>query len=162
MDTKITTMRGDDRLARAVFVELALGIAARTPSRALRRSMRARVLRRVNRNAAPPGTWTVHAPDSRWRELAPGVDFRIMRVDRATGRMTAFVRMRSGSRFDAHEHTSAESCFVVEGGIRIGALTLNRGDLHCAQAGTRHEPTVSDHGALLVVHGAVPAEHCGA
>ena len=156
MHGKITNLRGEGHIAGSVFVQLAL--AAKPGAPKCLESLRARVLGKAGEMVAPPGTTTRRAATVHWWRVSEGVEFKVMRSDRARGLMTAFVRMSAGSSFQAHDHPLTEHCYVIEGAVRIGSHRLACGDLHVAQAGSSHEPTISDDGALLIVHAALPAE----
>jgi anti-sigma factor ChrR (cupin superfamily) len=156
MQYKVTDLRNDGRIAGSVFVQLALAALPRSPTSL--ESLRARVLGRAGEALAPPGTTTRRATAVHWWRVSPGVEFKVMRTDRKRGTMTAFVRMEAGASFQAHDHPLIEHCFVIEGEIRVGTHRLVRGDLHVAEAGSSHEPTYSEHGALLIVHAALPVE----
>ena len=156
MHDKVTNLRGEGHVAGSVFVQLALAAVPRSPT-CLER-LRARVLGQANEMLPPPGTATRRAATVQWWRVSPGVEFKVMRSDRARGLMTAFVRMSPGSSFEAHDHPLVEHCYVIEGEVRIGAHRVAQGDLHVAEAGSRHEPTISDNGALLIVHAAMPGK----
>jgi anti-sigma factor ChrR (cupin superfamily) len=157
---RVVPLRDDGRIGRAVFLRLALAIEARELCAERLACLRARVSCNARVVPAPAGTYTRRAADNTWRPLAAGVDVKLLSRDVARGRMTAFIRLQPGAIFDAHEHAQTEECLVLEGEIHIGTHRLCEGDLHVAGAGTRHAPTWSPGGALLLVHAALPATEC--
>jgi hypothetical protein len=155
---RVVPLRDDGHAAHGVFIQLALALAPRVPAGVGGERLRARVRGSAGTVPAPMGTHTVRAGDGSWRPVASGVDIKLLRASR--GRMTAYIRMRAGAFFDAHEHPLPEECLVIEGDICIGSHRLAAGDLHYASAGTRHAATHSSGGALLLVHAALPPAPC--
>jgi len=159
-DARVLPLHDEARVARALFKRLALAVDARPLAASEHRRLRERVLRGARECRAPPGTHTLRVADSGWRPMGEGVDFRLLHTDLARGTMTAFVRLRPGSTFEAHDHPVTEECLVLEGEIRIGTHRLVAGDMHVADRGTRHDTTRSEAGALLWVRAALPAGLC--
>lgn len=159
-DARVLPLHDDARVARAVFKRLALAVDARPLAASEDRRLRERVLRRSREARPPGGTRTSRAADAAWQPLGEGVDFRLLHADAERGTMTAFVRLRPGATFDAHDHPTTEECLVIEGEIRIGSHHLVAGDMHVADGGTRHDTTRSERGALLWVRAALPDGLC--
>lgn len=161
-DARVLPLLDEAHVAHVLFKRLALAVDARPLAPSEHRRLRERVLRRSREVRAPCGTRTLRVSESDWHPLCAGVDFRLLHTDTARGTTTAFVRMRPGSTFEAHDHSCTEECLVLEGEIRIGSHRLVAGDMHVANGGTRHDVTRSDAGALLWVRAALPADTCHA
>lgn len=134
-----------ERLAGA----LEIGQGSVACNNRLRKSMLKRVLAAI----PPPDTRTVRADSLAWSELVPGVTIKLLRVNHDARNMTAYIRMKPGSKFGAHRHSQSEECLVLEGEIFIGAHRLHAGDMHIAGAGTEHATVTSPRGALMLVRG---------
>lgn len=158
----VLPLRDDGDAGRAVFLHLALAIEARELCAAKVARLRTRVRAGARAAPAPAGTFTLRAADNTWRPLAAGIDIKLLSRDGARRRMTAFIRMLPGATFDTHDHPQTEECLVLEGEIHIGTHRLGQGDLHVAGEGTRHAPTWSPVGALLLIHAALPPSGCAA
>jgi quercetin dioxygenase-like cupin family protein len=123
-----------------------------------RESLRERILQRIGA-LPPPGTFTIRAAESQWRRISEGVEIRIVRREKATGRQTVMFRLQPGSVVVAHGHTQEEECLVLEGEIEIGGHVLRKGDLHIARPGACHAPITTRTGALLWVTSEIPPPH---
>lgn len=142
-----------------VAVAAALSDAVRPAEFGMRQreALRERILTRIS--AAPPGTFTIRAAESQWRRISTGVEIRIVRREKATGRQTVMFRLQPGSVVVAHGHTQEEECLVLEGEIEIGGHVLRKGDLHIARPGACHAPITTRVGALLWVTSEIPPPH---
>jgi anti-sigma factor ChrR (cupin superfamily) len=136
-----------------VYQRLAGALTCGAGQTACDSSLRTSLLSRVLDEIPPPGTRTVRATTGAWREVMPGVTIKLLRVDRETSNMTAFVRMERGAVYVAHQHSQSEECLVIEGEILIGSHCLHAGDMHVASAGSEHATVTSPRGALLLVRG---------
>lgn len=124
---------------------LAAAVVPLEPPPARAAAMRARLLEALR--PAPSRFLTVRAADGAWIPIAPKIAVRMLDDD---GAMQAFLlRLDPGGRLPAHEHAEEESCLVLEGSVRIGAMQVHAGDYHVAPAGSSHGEMSSDGGALL-------------
>jgi anti-sigma factor ChrR (cupin superfamily) len=149
------SMPAADVLDPALVRSLAAAIAPAQLSQADRDGMRARIMRRV-RDDAPPGTATIRAADMQWQTVGPGVELKILRVDRERNDQTVLIRMQPGAVVVGHTHTQEEECFVLEGEVFIGGHRLGQGDMHVARPGVKHEPIHAPLGALLMIRSEMP------
>jgi anti-sigma factor ChrR (cupin superfamily) len=146
-----------DSILDADLIEaLADGLAPVELSTAERERMRAQILKRV---AAMPasGMVTVRAHEGVWRDLAPGVQIKMLREDSATSTMSYFVRMEPAARVPVHSHTQEEHCLVLEGEVSIGEHVMRRGDWHVALPGSTHGDFWSKNGCLLFIRSEIRA-----
>lgn len=117
-------------------------------------AIRSRLMQRV-RHAATPRLTTIQAEDGEWRPFLPRV--RIKTLQQTGQSMSYLLRLEPGAILVPHEHPQDEECFVLEGEVRFGDIVARAGAYHLAPKGLAHEAIVSDTGALLYLHGAIPA-----
>ncbi len=99
--------------------------------------------------AAPEiGATTIRSGEEGWFGWGPGVEKKVLHVDRAAGFESYLLRMAAGARLPAHEHGATEECLMLEGEITIGDLRLAAGDYHVVAAGTGHPEIISETGAV--------------
>jgi len=90
------------------------------------------------------------AARSDWRSAGfAGVEVRELSVDPDGSFVTMLIRMAPGASYPAHEHGGAEDCYVLQGDLVIGDLTLSTGDFQRMEAGTRHPVQRTERGCLL-------------
>lgn len=138
-----------------VVQRLAAAIAPAELAQADRDAMHSRILRRIEEQA-PPGTFTLRAADMKWVSAGPGVDVKILRMDRDRNDQTVLIRMQPGAVVVGHRHTQEEECLVLEGEVFIGNHRLGQGDMHIARPGVAHAPIHAPRGALLMIRSEMP------
>jgi quercetin dioxygenase-like cupin family protein len=121
-----------------------------------RQQLRQRVLKHAGESATPDGTFTLRASQGRWVQLSPGVEVRVLRLDKAGGTHTSLFRMQPGGQIPAHRHSKDEEFFVLQGECHIGALKLSAGDAHTAPAGSQHGIVTTRTGVLVMLRGEYP------
>jgi putative transcriptional regulator len=90
------------------------------------------------------------AAEASWRDTpVPGLQVRILSIDRRAGRYAALMRMAPGGRFPAHHHDGPEECLVLEGDVRDGEITLHAGDYQYSPAGSDHGELTTEGGCLV-------------
>jgi anti-sigma factor ChrR (cupin superfamily) len=107
----------------------------------------------------PPSTFTIRAADMRWVSVGPGVEVKVLRMDRERNDQTVLIRMQPGSIVVGHRHTQEEECLILEGEVYIGDYRLGPGDMHVARPGAVHAPIRAPHGALLMIRSEMPPQH---
>jgi anti-sigma factor ChrR (cupin superfamily) len=98
-----------------------------------------------------PAPLSVRANEGEWRELAPGIEFKKLFVDKANDALTGLYRLAPGATIEAHRHRGHEQTYILQGDCRVGDLAFGPGDFHCAPAGTEHEALSTDNGVLLLI-----------
>ncbi len=141
----------------ALIEQMARAVAPVELSAADRASLHARILARIQA-AAPPGTFTIRAADMLWIAAGPGVEVKVLRMDRERNDQTVLIRMQPGAVVVGHGHTQEEECLVLEGEVFVGGLRLSEGDMHVANPGARHPPITAPHGALLLIRSEIPPQ----
>ena len=137
---------------------LATAIAPVELSQADRDSMHERIMARVA-DAPPARTYTVRINEGAWIPAGPGVEIKVLRMDREQNSQTVMIRMQPGSQIVPHRHNQEEECLVLEGEILIGEHRVCAGDMHIAAPGARHPPIFAPRGALLCIRSEVPPQH---
>jgi anti-sigma factor ChrR (cupin superfamily) len=140
-----------------VVQRMAAAIAPAELAQADRDAMHSRILRRIEEEA-PPGTFTLRAADMKWVSAGPGVDVKILRMDRDRNDQTVLIRMQPGAVVVGHRHTQEEECLVLQGEVFIGNHRLRQGDMHVARPGAVHAPIRSPRGALLMIRSEMPPQ----
>lgn len=79
----------------------------------------------------------------------PGIETKTLFVDKATGSVTALIRMAPGARLPDHEHPLAEQSFVLEGVLADDDGVCTAGNFVWRPAGSRHQAWSPD-GALVL------------
>ncbi|MEW5863892.1 MAG: cupin domain-containing protein [Pseudomonadota bacterium] len=75
-----------------------------------------------------------------WQQTRfPGVEAKILLVDRETGLLTALMRMAPGAKLPDHEHVLIEQTYVLAGSLVCGEGECRAGDFVWRPAGSRHE-----------------------
>lgn len=79
------------------------------------------------------------AHEGEWVEPGiPGVSFKKLYSDRATGYATMLVRMQPGASYPVHRHAGHEECYMLEGEVSSGDLQLFAGDYQRMAGNTLH------------------------
>ena len=144
-----------------LFDPVVTRLACAVPSLAPRAETKAALLKRIADQKSPTTTHPAQAPtgfffqkasDAPWKPTGtPGVDIRIMYVDKVRQRVTACLKMAPGHRYPHHAHPGVEEVFVLEGDLRLGDTVLRPGDYQRAEGGTHHEDQYSESGCLILI-----------
>ncbi len=138
-----------------VAARMAAALLPADLTQAQRDTMLGRILQRID-DEAPPGTMTIRSAEMQWQNAGPGVEVKVLRMDRSRNDQTVLIRMRPGSVVVGHRHTQEEECWVIEGEVFIGSHRLGQGDMHVASPGVVHSPIHAPHGALLMIRSEMP------
>ena len=93
---------------------------------------------------------TVRAAEGRWTTVAPGV--RSKKLNKDARRVSFLLEFEPLAMLPAHDHEGGEDSFVIRGSCRIGALALETGDFHHADARSHHGDIIaSEEGCLLLI-----------
>jgi anti-sigma factor ChrR (cupin superfamily) len=111
--------------------------------------LRERVLSRIHALAAPSAALRTVRADEGWTEFAPGIRFKMLYRDEVSGTSSLLARLDAGVTMPEHTHKGVEECYVVEGELTYGDLTIRAGDYHVAAGGAQHVPMTTSTGALV-------------
>jgi anti-sigma factor ChrR (cupin superfamily) len=137
---------------------MAGAIAPAELSQSDRESLHDRIMARISAEP-PPRTYTVRANEGAWIPVGPGVELKVLRMDRKANSQTVLFRMQPGSQIVPHPHNQEEECLVMEGEILVGDHRVGTGDMHIAMPGAKHPPIVAPRGALLCIRSEIPPQH---
>lgn len=86
----------------------------------------------------------------------PGVESKVLLVDRSTGVTTALMRFAPGARLPDHEHMMIEQTWVIEGSLVCGEGECKAGEFVWRPAGSRHEAWGGPQGGLMLAMFQIP------
>jgi anti-sigma factor ChrR (cupin superfamily) len=139
------------RAIQETVADLAWAVPMVNPPASLRERLLARVAAEKAAPFVSPALLSVRSDEGEWREIAPGVEFKKLFVDKAKDLLTGLYRLAPGATIEAHRHRGHEQTYILEGDCRVGDLMLGAGDFHCAQAGSLHETLSTVNGTLLLI-----------
>ena len=89
-------------------------------------------------------------PNQPWEKTAyAGIEQKTLLVDKASGLITALMRMAPGARLPDHQHVKIEQTYVLEGSIIDDEGEVKKGDFVWRPKGNRHVAR-SPNGALVL------------
>jgi anti-sigma factor ChrR (cupin superfamily) len=111
---------------------------------------RAKVMEAIRNVPGSHESRTVRAEEGKWSTIAPGARMKVL--SKESGRMTFLIDLDPHATVPEHDHEGGEDSYVVRGSCRIGALGLDTGDFHHADATAHHGDVVaSADGCLLLL-----------
>lgn len=102
-----------------------------------------------------PGSRTVDTGEGTWESLGPGIERKLVLVERESGKSSYFIRMRAGAKLPPHRHRQNEYCVVLEGEIEIDGERIANGAFHFVPEGVPHPLLTARTDALFFIHGAL-------
>lgn len=93
----------------------------------------------------------VRSSEGEWKTISEGVSVKKLFADTNKGTVTSLFRFKPGAHAPRHMHAGNEQCLIVEGDFHFGNETFGPGDYTCALAGSVHEDTYSENGAVLLI-----------
>ena len=125
-------------------VEIASSAIGETPSPGVRDALLTRI--------AAPSNHTITAADGAWVETpVPGVQMKILAIDRARDRVTMLLKGEPGARYPAHRHSGPEECYVISGSLIVEGQVLRAGDFHHAEGESDHAEAWTDEGMEVLL-----------
>lgn len=113
-------------------------------------AVRAKVMDAIRNVPGAHESRTVRAEEGKWSTIAPGARMKVL--SKESGRMTFLIDLDPLATVPGHDHEGGEDSYVVRGSCRIGALGLDTGDFHHADATAHHGDVVaSADGCLLLL-----------
>lgn len=105
----------------------------------------------------PLASRLVHVDELPWERIKyPGVYVKTLLLDKASGLLTALVKMDPGARLPDHEHVLLEQTYMIEGrlvdceGPEVG-IEAGPGDFIWRPAGSRHAAWAPDGGLMIAI-----------
>jgi len=140
-----------EALAEMSGVVVAIGIAVEPV--APPPGLKDRLLERLERNPYP-GLFSKRVDQQGpWKpSRTPGISYKKLYFDKASGLVTMLVKMEPGARFDVHEHGRTEQCLILEGELRYNDEKIYRaGDYTWAEAGSVDPAAYTVEGNVLLI-----------
>jgi anti-sigma factor ChrR (cupin superfamily) len=86
----------------------------------------------------------------------PGVQQKILLLDRDSGVVTALMKFAPGAKLPDHEHVLIEQTYVLEGSLVCGEGECKAGEYVWRPAGSRHEAWAGPQGGLMLAIFQIP------
>jgi anti-sigma factor ChrR (cupin superfamily) len=152
LQVRLASQPADVRREISRLYDAALALTAEAPPQAPSPSVRERLLASLQ----APTQYTVVADEGQWNESGlPGIQVKILAVDRERGLVTLLLRGEPGARYPSHRHSAPEECYVIRGSVTIGGRVLRAGDFHHADADSDHGEIATADGAEVLLVGAI-------
>lgn len=134
--------------ADALAVALAQAVVPVAPPPALRTQLLTRL-----RSETPPALYTQTAEQAQWEALPfPGLERRILFLDRAHNRITFLLRAAPGAVVPAHHHSGIEEFFLLEGDLHTpDGRVLHAGDYQRSNGATDHGSQWTEQGCVALL-----------
>lgn len=144
----------DSRPDAALLAMLLSAPDADAPAPAAQARSRRRLVQRIAQ--AETRLKTVPPGNDGFLPFAEGIRIKVLHGEGA--RMSYLLKLAPGAALPPHRHPLDEHCVVLQGALQIGdAHVVTAGGFHLAPAGSLHAAVASREGALIFLHGAVPA-----
>ena len=86
----------------------------------------------------------------------PGIETKMLLVERNSGLMTVLMKMAPGARLPDHEHVEIEQTYVLEGSLVCGEGECKAGEFVWRPAGSRHEAWGGPQGGVMLAMFQIP------
>ena len=111
----------------------------------------------MNAPAADLASRFIDVDNLPWEKTAyPGIEQKTLLVDKATGLITALMRMAPNTRLPHHEHVKIEQTYVLEGSLQCPEGECHAGQFVWRPAGSRHEAWAGPQGGLFLAMFQIP------
>ena len=141
------------RLASEIGVGLAAAVEAEPPA-----SLRDKLLTKVKEAPRVPGTllhqqgiFISRSEELPWRQLAPGVEVKLLHRDTVRQYQSVLLRIAPGATLYTHHHPEAEEVFVLSGDVSIFGKRMFAGDYCHAEADSIHPESYSESGCTMFI-----------
>ena len=152
LQARLGALTPDQRSEVARLYDAATAVALNIPQVEPPAHVRERVLAMVRK----PTRYTVWAADATWMDTGvPGIQARVLAVDRARSLVTLMIRAEPGAVYPPHTHHGPEECFVISGSVVIDGRVLRAGDFHHADEDSDHGEITTTEGAEVLLVGAM-------
>lgn len=144
-----------DRLRLTVDL-LALAPEPVAPPAGLRESVLESVRQLNPEPVPPPGETLAFEDNGPWKPYSvPGIEYRMLHLDRAAREVVMLVRAQSGSEYPRHNHASAEEMFMLRGELRLDGTTYRPGDYIRSAQGSAHGVGETPDGCMFLMRGSL-------
>lgn len=120
-------------------------------------SLRARVLESIRDGEAAPSSPALAFEDrGSWSPYSvPGIDFRMLHLDRSLREIVMLVRAQPGARYPMHDHTAPEEMFMLRGELSLDGTIYGAGDFIRSAPGSHHGVGETPAGCMFLMRGSL-------
>lgn len=94
-----------------------------------------------------------------WRQLAPGVGIKVLRLDRASDEWTIMIRSEAGSVLPPHQHVGSSEIYIIKGsGHHKQAGHFKAGDYVIEPGGATHSLLVFQEEVVQIMFARGPSQ----
>jgi len=86
-----------------------------------------------------------------WKQVAPGIECKLLATDTERHRVSMLVRLAPGARYPAHTHAGIEELHLLDGELWIDERKLLPGDYNYGAPGAADERVWSETGCTCVL-----------
>ena len=107
--------------------------------------------------AADQHSHVVRPAEMEWQKTRfPGCEAKTLLFDKATGLVTALMRLQPGAVLPDHEHVKIEQTYMLEGKLidregPVAGLEVSAGEFVWREAGSRHVACTPEGGLMLAM-----------
>lgn len=111
------------------------------------------IAKRVSADSSLLPTFTApqHWTEPDWREVAPGIECKLLATDDQRARVSMVVRLAPETDYPAHIHAGVEELHLLQGELWIDQRQLHPGDYHRAEPGSTDTRVWSQTGCTCVL-----------
>jgi quercetin dioxygenase-like cupin family protein len=104
-----------------------------------------------SRGEPSPAAESRRVEEPEWREVAPGIQAKLLATDAAKRYVTMLVRLAPGVAYPPHSHAGTEELYLLDGELWIEDRKLYPGDYNRAVRGTADNRVWSDTGCTCLL-----------
>jgi anti-sigma factor ChrR (cupin superfamily) len=143
----------------AAFAPVVVDLAYCAPPQTPRSELRSRLLECIAAEGMTAAHPTIEKDrllfvGSRWLNWqpgnAPGVEMKLLSVDKERGYFTTLVRLAPGASLAPHRHADVEESYIMEGELLVSGMLMRVGDYCRAEAGSLHTGVTSKTGCTFI------------
>jgi anti-sigma factor ChrR (cupin superfamily) len=125
--------------------------AGDAPSAHVKQHLMERIYSAAAGGALPAGFSILESADGWLRHPVPGIQMKVLSLDRARNYATLLLDVAPGSRFPAHHHDAPEECYVISGSLFACGRRLVAGDFIHADSETDHDELWTEEGCRVIL-----------
>ena len=154
LEARVALLTADEQAHVAALYDVALALGSSVDQLEPPPHVRAAVMAAA---AAPTrGRYTIFGADQPWSQTPlPGIEMKVLSVDKARGVATMLIRASAGAVYPSHHHSGPEECYVIRGSVVMDGRILRAGDFHHADADSDHGAITTTEGAEVLIVGAI-------
>src|SRR5205807_7093340 len=119
------------------------------PSTSLQGRLALRIATETGEKPVPPPAQ--HWSEPEWRQVAPGIECKLLATDTVRKRVSMMVRLAPGGSYVAHRHAGVEELHLLDGELWIDERKLFPGDYNYGAPGAGDERVWSETGCTCVL-----------